>query len=181
MDAQAFLNQWDKTYRDRSEFVLAAWGNRRAYTREMINVVSDIALRNGLEMNTEYYSTDAILFRTEDAHQDSRARYIINPAVVFEHENDSDSITDEIAHHLLLDANLYVVVGYYHGQINDAYLEYLRTIIDKSRRADSLAERGNFLLILGYDNEWQPRDYWRGFLYRGDHWDALYPDADIKN
>lgn len=175
MDAQSFLTQWANTYHARRETILPAWSIRKAYTREMVKVLADIAAGNDLEMNTEYYSTDGVLFRREDAHQDGNTLYIINPAVLFEHENDSDSITDEVAHHLLLDADLHVTVGYFHDAINDHYLDYLRGIIGKSRKAASLIEKRNFLIILGADDSWLESGYWRGFLYQGDHWEELTP------
>lgn len=175
MKAETFLTSWSQAYHARREPILAAWDSRKAYTCEMVNVLSDIASENGLQMNTEYYSTDAVLFRDEDAHQDGRALYVINPTVLFEHENDSDSITDEIAHHLLLDADLHVTVGYFYDRVNDNYLEYLRGIINKSRKAATLKEKRSFLIILGSDDEWLENGYWRGFLYQGDHWEELNP------
>lgn len=175
MTAQDFIDQWATAYYRRCDLILPVWSQRKAYTREMVNVLAEIAAANGLGMNTEYYSTDGILFRPEDAHYERNRFYIINPVVVFEHENDSDSITDEVAHHLLLDADLYATVGYYHNRINDHYLDYLHSIISKSRKAASLAARGNFLIILGDDDYWRETDYWRGFIYRVDHWEELKP------
>ncbi|AKF37129.1 TPA: hypothetical protein PXN30_003982 [Yersinia enterocolitica] len=176
MTTQDFIDQWTTAYYRRRDLILPVWSQRKAYTREMINVLAEIAAANQLGMNTEYYSTDGILFWPEDAHSERNRFYIINPCIVFEHENDSDSITDEVAHHLLLDADLYATVSYYHNRINDHYLDYLHSIISKSRKAVSLAERGNFLIILGADDYWRETDYWRGFIYRADHWEELKPN-----
>lgn len=177
MQSQTFLDLWANTYHKRRDVILPCWCLRKMYTRQIIALMGDIAEQAGLDMNTEYYSTDATLFRPSDAHHDNGSLYIINPAVLFEHENDTNSITSEVCHQLLLEGELHVIVGYYRDEVSVEYMEYLHGIVSKSRKADKLHENRSFMIILGCDDLWLEEGYWRGYVYQKEGWDEIQPQG----
>lgn len=174
LTATEFFQFWQQTYAKRINEILPYWDDKRAYTKQMISVLSDIADQTQLELCTEYYSVDAILFDSEDLIKDKQCRYIINQEILFEHENSVNNILPEIAHLLRLDAELYVVVGYHDmGSVDMDYLDSLLPMMQISRKSASLVDKANFLIILGDCSNYVQCDYWKGFVYGGSQWIPL--------
>lgn len=181
ISAKDFFDAWVKVYSldVHQKELNAVWGNRPAYTSKIANVCVDVAVElsknKKLECWTEdYYSTDHIFYYEHDVEVEPGATYIINPEVVFEHENDTNGFYTEVAHHLMLKSNLYVVVSYYKNIVNEVYMDKIRVLINKSNNASELKEKQNFLIILGEEDAADiSKDYWKGFIFNGDDWNYI--------
>lgn len=184
LSAKEFFDAWVDVYseKDHQEKLNFYWSNRSAYTKEIANVCVDIAQKLYLECWTDnYYFIDHVFYKAEGAEEINGTTYIINPEIVFEHENDTNGFYTEVAHHLMLKSNLYVVVSYYKNIVNEIYMDKIRALINKSNNASELKEKQNFLIILGEEDAADiSKDYWKGFIFNGDNWNEVIQEKSVQ-
>lgn len=183
ISAKEFFDAWVKVYSSdaHQKELNALWSNRHEYTKEIAKVCTSVAQKLSSDKNIElecwtdnYYFIDHVFYKKDGIEEINGATYIINPEVVFEHENDTNGFYTEVAHHLMLKSNLYVVVSYYKNIVNEAYMDKIRALINKSNNASELKEKQNFLIILGEEDAADiSKDYWKGFIFNGDDWNYI--------
>ncbi|MBS7817154.1 hypothetical protein [Wohlfahrtiimonas chitiniclastica] len=182
VSAKEFFDIWVRTYssENHQKELNVTWGNRRAYTKEISNVCMDVAKQLKLECwSDNYYFIDHIFYKAEDAKEIKGVTYIINSEIVFEHENNTNDFYTEVAHHLMLNSNLYVVVSYYKNTVNEVYMNQIKALIQQSNNAGNFKKKQNFLIILGEeDADDISKNYWKGFIFNGDDWIKLISNSE---
>lgn len=189
ISAKDFFDAWVKVYSSdtHQKELNVLWSNRHEYTKEIAKVCTSVAQKLSSDKNMElkcwtdnYYSVDQIFYQKDGAEAIGKATYIINPEIVFEHENDTNGFYTEVAHHLMLKSNLYVVVSYYKNVVNEAYMDKIRALINKSNNASGLKEKQNFLIILGEEDAADiSKNYWKGFIFNGDNWNEITQEKPV--
>lgn len=182
--AKEFFDAWVEVYSSdtHQKELNALWSNRHEYTKEIAKVCVNVAKKLNLECWTDnYYFIDHVFYKKDGIEEINGTTYIINPEVVFEHENDTNGFYTEVAHHLMLKSNLYVVVSYYKNIVNEAYMDKIRVLINKSNNAFELKEKQNFLIILGEEDAADiSKDYWKGFIFNGDNWNEVIQEKSAQ-
>lgn len=178
ISAKEFFDAWVTVYSDEKhqKNLNFHWSNKTGYTKEIANVCVDVATYLDLECWTEnYYFIDHVFYKEDEKIQEPNGTtYLINPVVVFEHENDSNKFYTEVAHHLMLKSDIYVIVSYYKKHINNNYMNKILELINQSNNASELKEKQNFLIILGEEDAADiSKDYWKGFIFNGDDWNYI--------
>lgn len=170
VSAEHFFDAWKNIFEKEKDKIIKYWDDYPSYTKEIQNLYPQIAKSLNLKYAPEYYSTDVIFYEEKHSEFYKNQTFVINPEIVFEHENNANSFFEEIAHHLILKANLYVIVSYCKTGIED-YLDEMRLFINnRSSNANELKEKRNFLVILGNEGSYITNNYWKGYIFNGDDW-----------
>lgn len=170
ISAELFFNEWVKTYDKHQSDLISCWSNWKEYTKEIKKVCDEISINLDLKIWHEYYGTDTIFYKKDTEEVIGKSTFIINPAIVLEHENRANNFLSEVAHNLILKSNLYVTVSYFNSTLNENYLDKIIRLINKSSNPNELKEKRNFLLILGDSYSYCSDKYWKGLLFNGDDW-----------
>lgn len=170
--AQKFLAAWRNATSSCSEELSSAWFEYELYTSLVLKhpncILERVARELGLSAYlSNYYSVDGLLYSQEDLVPGTpkKQTWFRSLSVAFEHENDFRSVYQEIAHLLILRAQLSVVVTY-SPKFDEKRMNYLRSIIDPCPHASELDAHESFLMILGRRD---PLD-WDGYVFKRGGW-----------
>ena len=123
-----------------------------------------------LSYEQDYYSIDTILYKKEDLTPKIKENtfWFRDIKVAFEHENNAKSgLYQEVSHLLITNCELKVLVSY--PNESEEELPYLHEIIKGTRHSKELSEKENFLIIFGYENNFE----WEGFVYKENNWEKI--------
>jgi hypothetical protein len=171
-----FLDAWRTAASKRSDQILSAWWDRKPYTSVILNnqdcLLVDVARELGLlAYPRNYYSVDGLLYSEQDLvpGRPENRFWLRSMSVAFEHENEFNrNLYQEIAHLLILRAQLSVVVTYWPGY-HEENMSYFHSIIKTCPHAPELHDNESFLMILGRCDPLE----WDGYVYKKDRWRQL--------
>lgn len=174
--ASQFYKVWVDIVSERKEHLLSIWRNAKEYTNNIKNddnsVINEVASRlNLLCYPRDYYSIDTILYKQADKVPglNSNNYWFRDIRVAFEHENNfKGGLFQETSHLVITNCDLRVLVSYPNGSTDDE-LKYLHDIILGNRHAKSIADNEGFLIIFGYERDFE----WEGFVFTTDSWRKL--------
>lgn len=163
---------------ERLETLKRIWSNYKAFTSEIIfnsnSVITDVAKELKLECyNRDYYSLDAIFFNTTDKVPETNENtyWFKDIEIAFEHENTYNyNLFQEVAHLLITRCNLRVLVSYPQNE-KEPISKYLHEVISSCSIANEIAEKENFLFILGY--HYEGKCEWEGWVYASTDWKKI--------
>ncbi len=172
-----FYKTWLDVVNKRKEHLLAIWRIPTEFTpyikSDEDSVLREIAEILGLKcFPYDYYSIDALLYLEQDLVPNIHAgsTWVRDIRVAFEHENYFNSgLYKEVAHLLITNCDLKVLVTYYPQGDYETELDYLHSIIKGSRQSKTLSDNENFLLIIGAESDFS----WDGYVYKEDAWKLL--------
>ena len=170
ISSKQFFDLWVEKYEKNKKPLSLNWDDRKKYTIEIKKVCDDLAKELNLDTWHEYYSSDTIFYKKDNAEIIGGSTYIINPEIVFEHENEANNFLSEIAHNLIIKSKLYVTVSYYKSTPDINYLNKIKDLINKSSSSNEFKKNKNFLLIIGDDREYQSKNYWKGYIFHKKKW-----------
>ena len=176
--AKEFFSAWLAVVNEtvRKSILEKKWKNATAYTNEIINndnsVIEEIAKRLGLlSYTTNYYSIDTILYSKEDLVPkiNENTFWFKEIKVAFEHENKyNKDLYQEVSHLLITRCDLRVLVSY-PPYDKEPISDYLHEIIKGTSFEKEISDNESFLLILGYEKEYQ----WEAFVYKSKKWTEI--------
>jgi len=159
----SFYEIWKESVEAQQELLSDIWRKNPVYTSQIFSqdgILNAVAQKLQLFYYSNYYYLDAVFYKPEDIIKENEF-WFRDIRIAFEHENNFRSgLYKEVSHLLTTNADLKVLVSYPNGEINDE-LEYLHSIISKSRQAKIISDDQSFLVILGYENEFE----WQGWIY----------------
>jgi hypothetical protein len=172
----AFFEAWVSTVKTRKDHMLGIWRQARPFTAYVKgneqSIMQEVATKLGLLCyHGDYYSIDTVLYKAEDLVPGIPAGscWLKDIRVAFEHENSFNrDLYKEIAHLLITDCDLRVLVTYPNGGI-DSILDYLHRIISSNRKATVYSQQESILIILGYEAGFR----WEGRVYKSGEWRKL--------
>lgn len=178
LTSRAFFKSWLTVVNEtsRKSRLLEKWSTFKEYTNEIINndnsVIGEIAKKLGLlSYTTNYYSIDTILYSKEDLVPkiNENTFWFKEIKVAFEHENRYDkNLYQEVSHLLITRCDLRVLVSY-PPYDKEPISDYLHEIIKGTSFEKEISDNESFLLILGYENNFQ----WEGFVYKSEKWTEI--------
>lgn len=170
-----FYQEWVKVVNERKDEMCKIWRNNKKLTlfvkgseNSIIKKISDNLNLKSYEK--DYYSIDTILYTDEDLVPKTKEGtfWFRDIKVAFEHENNVYSgLFQEVAHLLITNSELKVLVSYPNEAEEE--LPYLHDIIKGTRHSKTLSEEENFLIIFGYENNFE----WEGYIYKEDKWNKI--------
>lgn len=174
--ASDFYKEWVDIVYERKEHLLSIWRNAKEYTSYIKgddnSVINEVANRlNLLCYPRDYYSIDTILYKQADRVPglNENNYWFRDIRVAFEHENNfKGGLYQETSHLVITNCDLRVLVTY-PNESTDEELKYLHEIIVGSRQAKSISDNEGFLLIFGYERDFE----WEGFVFKTDSWRRL--------
>lgn len=170
-----FYKAWCESVEDQQELLSKVWRENRIYTNQIFSqegILNAIAQKLELLYYSNYYYLDAVFYKPEDVIKENEF-WFRDIRIAFEHENNFRSgLYKEVSHLLTTNADLKVLVSYPNGEINDE-LDYLHSIISKTRQAKTISDNQSFLIILGYEEKFE----WQGWIYNESEW---IPAPDCK-
>jgi len=174
MTAQTFFTAWLDTVNEMKQQLVTDWRSAKLFTNHIKSsedcVLKRIATRTDLLCYPhDYYSVDAVFYREEDLVPDrpEGSTWLRGLSVAFEHENNIRSgIYKEISHLLILDTDLRVLVTYPDNDIDGDEWKQAHDLIKGSRHQKHVSDRESFLIIIGWETEFE----WQGYVYKEDGW-----------
>ncbi|WP_018611859.1 hypothetical protein [Segetibacter koreensis] len=174
--ASNFYNLWYETTEAQKELLLNSFRNNTGFTNLIFHseeaVLKKIA--DKLEMNCytkNYYSLDAIFYTDDDLVpcRPPNSYWFRNIQIAFEHENFFGSgLYQEVSHLLITNCKMRVLVTYRNGD-EKMELDKLHAVIKGVPQSQNIADRESFLIIFGYENNFQ----WKGYIYKNEGWQLL--------
>ncbi|RZK45321.1 MAG: hypothetical protein EOO61_00210 [Hymenobacter sp.] len=176
ISSNAFLKAWADTVDSRKERMLSLWRQPKPFTAYVKgneeSIMQEVATRLDLLCyHRDYYSIDTVLYKAEDLVPGipEGSFWFKDIRVAFEHENNfNNNLYQEIAHLLITDCDLRVLVTYPDGNI-DSILDYLHRIISSNRKATTFSQEESILMIFGYEADFR----WKGSVYKSEGWKNL--------
>jgi len=176
LNSNSFLQAWISTVESKKEILQNDWRNAKAFTTLVKgcedSIMTEVAKQLELKCYAkDYYSIDTILYDDEDLVPGipEKSFWFRQIKVAFEHENFFGAgLYQEVAHLLLINSDLKVLVTYPSGDETDR-MEKLHSIIKGCNQQKVLSDRENFLVILGYETNFQ----WEAFAYKEDKWNKI--------
>ena len=166
-----FYVAWCESVRELKVLLSKIWRENSVYTSHIFSqngILDLVAQKLGLLYYPNYYFIDAVFYKPEDVIKENEF-WFRDIRIAFEHENNFRSgLYKEVSHLLTTNADLKVLVSYPNGGINDE-LDYLHSIISKSRQAKAISDNKSFLLILGYEEKF----CWEGRIYNENGWNKI--------
>jgi len=166
-----FFVAWEESVDKCKDYLSKIWRKNPAYTSHIFSqngILDLVAQKLGLLYYPNYYFIDAVFYKPEDVIKENEF-WFRDIRIAFEHENNFRSgLYKEVSHLLTTNADLKVLVSYPNGEIDDE-LDYLHSIISKSRQAKTISDNKSFLLILGYEEKF----CWEGRFYNENGWDSI--------
>lgn len=166
-----FHEVWRESVKENQELLSGNWRKNPVYTSNIFSqngILDSMAQKLGLLYYPNYYFIDAVFYEPEDVIKENEF-WFRDIRIAFEHENNFRSgLYKEVSHLLTTNADLKVLVSYPNGEINDV-LDYLHSIISKSRQAKVISDNKSFLLILGYEEKF----CWEGRVYNENGWELI--------
>lgn len=172
-----FYKAWYESVKEYQDLLSKIWRKNPAYTSQIFaqnGILHAVAQKLQLLYYSNYYYLDAVFYKPEDVIKENEF-WFRDIRIAFEHENNFRSgLYKEVSHLLTTNADLKVLVSYPNGEINDE-LEYLHSIISKSRQAKKISDDQSFLVILGYEEKFS----WEGWIYNENKWIPA-PDCEAQ-
>ncbi|MDQ7960393.1 MULTISPECIES: hypothetical protein [Flavobacterium] len=166
-----FYVAWEESVKKCKKLLSDNWRKNPVYTSHIFSengILDLVAQKLGLLYYSNYYFIDAVFYKPEDVIKENEF-WFRDIRIAFEHENNFRSgLYKEVSHLLTTNADLKVLVSYPNGEINDV-LDYLHSIISKSRQAKAISDNKSFLLILGYEKKF----CWEGSVYNENGWKPI--------
>jgi hypothetical protein len=170
-----FYAEWIKAVNRRKEEMKSIWRNNKQLTLFVKgsenSIITEVSNKlNLLSYEQDYYSIDTILYTKEDLTPKIKENtfWFRDIKVAFEHENSVRSgLYQEVSHLLITNCELKVLVTYPNDPEEE--LPYLHEIIKGTRHSKELSEKENFLIIFGYENNFQ----WEGYVYKESNWKKI--------
>ena len=175
INSKVFFSAWTNVIKQRINEVEAIWdGELKEYTSFIKGnadcILNDVSHELGLLCYPhDYYSIDSILYAAEDriSGLGEHNYFFRDMRVAFEHENIFKSgLYKEVAHLLLMNCDLKVLVTYPNVIDYTDEMNYLHGIIKGNRNSQEIAEKDGFLIIFGFDEGHR----WEGFIFKEDEW-----------
>jgi hypothetical protein len=157
------------------------WRKRSSFTNfikgDNNTILKQVSVTLGLSCYPkDYYSMDAVFYNKEDRVPETpeNSYWFHDIHIAFEHENEFNrNLYQEVAHLLLLNAQLHVLVTYPDGGLDYTptieIMEYLHRIISTNRQSTAISENENFLVIFGYEADM----VWEGYVYKKNGWKQI--------
>jgi hypothetical protein len=104
-------------------------------------------------------------------HSPIDSTWLSGLSVAIEHENAVKSgLYKETSHLLMTDVPLRVLVTYPNCDVlEDLEMKKVHDVISKSRHEATISDGESFLLIVGYENDFE----WEGYVYKTHGWKAV--------
>lgn len=171
-----FYKTWLQTVNQNKTQLIEKWRSNTEFTSFMIyekdSIVCQISEKLDLLCyNNDYYSIDAVFYKSEDLVPEIGPNqiWLRDIKIGFEHENHFKSgLYQEVSHLLLTNAELKVLVSYPNNE-PDEQLKYLHEIIINTRHASELSKNESFIIILGYETGFA----WEGYIFNEAGWVKL--------
>ncbi|WP_434999776.1 hypothetical protein ACRZ5S_18170 [Vibrio scophthalmi] len=156
--ADKFFSYWCDVVEERNDDIERAWCDNKAYSHLIIHsqksIVKGVAEKLDLNCyNGDYYYIDSVFYDNDDYIKDFPEQcFLTGIRIAFEHENSFKSgLFQEVAHLLLINCDLKVVVSYPPDEISESQeLDYLHGIISASKVAEEISNNKSFLFIMGH-------------------------------
>lgn len=179
--ATDFYNAWIKAVYEHEDEFRKNWQDKIWFTPFILNenygILSKIADTLDLDFySRNYYSLDGVLYHPVDQVKDTvnKEFNLTDIRVAFEHENVFNKrLYTEVAHLLITNCDLRVLVTYPDCELGyeptDKVMNYLLEVIAGSRRGAQISDDESFLIIFGYENNFD----WEGYVYKTEGWKKI--------
>lgn len=176
-----FFYEWFNVVTSRKKHLLDIWQKNTTFTNYIKgddnSVINEVAEKLNLKCySIDYYSIDTILYLPEDKvpNKNPSSIWFRDIRVAFEHENNfKGGLYQEVSHLLIVNADLKVLVTYPSEDTTDENtmkeLKFLHEIISGNRQSKSISEEESFLIILGYEKDFE----WEALVYKENDWKKI--------
>ena len=172
-----FYKAWTNVVSEKEQELSNNWYRDTDYTKSVISseasVINSVSELLGLKCyNKDYYCIDSILYLEEDfvPRKPKGSYWFKDIRVAFEHENQfGNNLFQEVSHLLITNCDLMVLVTYPHLPKEKDVMKYLHEIILSSRRAKSISDSENFMMIFGKTDP----SMWSGHIFKESGWKNL--------
>ncbi len=176
ISSKIFHDHWLTVVNKRKGNLLKIWRTASDFTSYIKGsedcVLKEVSELLGLKYKNEYYSIDTVFYSEEDLVPNipEGSTWLKNIQIAFEHENFFNSgLYKEIAHLLIVNCRLKVLVTYYPQGDYETELDTLHTIIKTSTDSKKISDNESFLIIIGDEKNFK----WDGYSYHEDDWKLL--------
>ncbi|MCB9197538.1 MAG: hypothetical protein H6600_03705 [Flavobacteriales bacterium] len=170
-----FYQSWLKQVELERDELMSIWRKPKDFTEKVIRqengILMNIAKDLQLECyNVDYYCLDSVFYLNENViNNNANSFYLKQIEIAFEHENFfNENLFREVGHLLITNCKLRVLVTYPNDN-EETIMERIREEIDSVEIRSELERNAGFLIILGYENQFQ----WKGYLYHSKEWISL--------
>ncbi len=172
ISGKSFFREWVNIVTERKKEMLSIWRENKKLTNFVKgsdnSIISELSKRFDLfSYEQDYYSIDTVLYKKSDLTPGIKENtfWFRDITVAFEHENSvSSGLYQEVSHLLITNCKLKVLVSYPNEAEKE--LPYLHEIIKGTRHSKEISDKENFLIIFGYENNFE----WEGYIYKENKW-----------